>query len=124
MDKMEKMEIFKKNMEEAGFTTDFIGQALQYFTELEDEREVQELETLEEVIDYYKKIGSYTCSTLRTEENLLSLRDDISNILDRADGIMDPFNFFKNIEIFEIEMLYTLYLEFYPREEEEEEENL
>ena len=121
---MEKMEVFKNNLEKVGFTKDFIIQALRYFSELEEEREVQELETLEEVIDYYKKIGSYTCSTLRTEENLLSLRDDISNILDRADGIMDPFNFFKNIEIFEIEMLYTLYLEFYPREEEEEEENL
>ena len=118
---MDKMEVFKNNLEKAGFTTDFIGQALLYFTELEDEREVQELETLEEVIDYYSKIGSYTCSTLKTEENLRYLREDISNVLNRADGIMDPFNFFKNIEIFEIEMLYTLYLEFYPREEEEEE---
>ena len=116
---MEKMEMFKKNLEKAGFTTDFIGQALRYFSELEDEREVQELETLEEVIDYYNKIGSYTCSTMKTEENLRYLREDISIIIDYSDGIMDPFNFFKNIEIFEIEMLYTLYLEFYPREEEE-----
>ena len=119
---MEKMEIFKKNMEEAGFTTDFIGQALHYFTELEDEREVQELETLEEVIDYYKKIGSYTCSTMKTEENLLSLRDDISIIIDYSDGIMEPYKFFKNIEEFETQMLYTLYFNFYPREEDEEEE--
>ena len=119
---MDKMEVFKNNLEKAGFTTDFIGQALLYFTELEDEREVQELETLEEVIDYYNKIGSYTCSMLRTEENLLSLRDDISNVLDRADGIMDPYKFFKNIEEFEIQILYTLYINFYPREEEEEEE--
>ena len=42
MEKMEKMEIFQKNLEEASFSTDFIKKALEYFNELEDEKEAND----------------------------------------------------------------------------------
>ena len=71
---MKKMEIFKKNLEEASFTTAFIKKALEYFNELEEEKEVEEVATIEEVIDYYNRCGSFTCNTLQSETNLKDLR--------------------------------------------------
>ena len=119
---MDKMELFKKNMEEANFSKDFIIQSLQYFNELEKEREVQEMTSIEEVIGYYSKIGSYTCSTLKSEENLRYLRDDIALLKEEYPEILELDLYFKNIEQFEISILYILLSEFYPREEEEEED--
>ena len=124
MEKMDKMDQFKNNLEKAGFTTDFIGQALQYFNELRMEGEFQELPLID-VIDYYSKIGSFTCNSLQSELNLKDFRKDIYKLYAcDLNNILNPLDYFYNIEEFEIEILYTLYFEFYPREEEEEEEEI
>ena len=131
MEKMDKMETFKNNLEKAGFTTDFIGQALQYFNELRREGEIQELPNLIDVIDYYSKTGSFIYNTLQLFYNLHNFREDLYKVYQY--GTNNPMDFldqFDNIEKFEIKILYkikilyTLYINFYPREEEEEEENL
>ena len=120
MEKIEKMEIFQKNLEEAGFTNNFIIQSLHYFTELNEEMEVQELATVEEAIDYFAKVGSFTCSTLKSEDNLKDLRQDLYLLYPKDYSDILNFNlYFENIEEFEIRVLYTLYINFYPREEEE-----
>ena len=125
MDKMEKMEIFKKNLEEANFSREFILKSLEYFNELNKELEVQELETVEEAIDYFAKVGSFTCNTWQSEDNLKDLRQDLYLLYPKDyNDILNFILYFENIEEFEISILYTLYLEFYPEEEEEEEENL
>ena len=113
--KNEKIEIFKKNLEGHGFSTDFIKKALDYFNELEDEKEVQELINIEEVIQYYNKINSYTCDTTKSEENLINFRKDIRKLVDcDTNNILDFSKYFENIEEFEIQILYCLYYEFYP----------
>ena len=125
--KNEKMGIFKNNLEEAGFTDDFIVQALRYFTELEEEREVQEINNIIDVIDYFAKVGSFTCNILQSEDNLKDLRQDLYKLYQHdLHNMINFFDYFYNIEEFEMEIIYTLYFEFYPhlQEEEEEEENL
>ena len=118
---MEKMEIFKKNLEEASFTTDFIKKAIEYFTELEEEKELQEMSNIEEAIQYYDNVGSYTCNTLQSENNLKEVREDIAKLFDcDTNNILDSSKYFENIEEFEIQILYVLFYEFYPQEEEEE----
>ena len=112
--KNEKMEIFKKNLESQDFSTEFIQLALNYFNELEEEMEVQEL-NIEEVIQYYNKIGSFTCNTSQSEENLINFRKDIAKLSDcDTNKILNLAKFFENIEGFEIEILYCLCFEFYP----------
>ena len=120
---MDKMEIFQRNMEEAGFTNDFIVQALKYFNELEEEMKVEELNNIEEVIDYYARVGSFTYSILKSEENLKELREDIAILKEDYPELIDLNLYFKNIEEFEISVMYLLFYEFYPQEEEEEEIN-
>ena len=115
MKRMEKMEIFKKNLEGHGFSTEFIKKALEYFTELNEEMEVQELINIEEVIQYYNKINSYTCDILQSEENLINFRKDILKLFDcDTNNILDFSKYFQNIEEFELQILYVLYYEFYP----------
>ncbi len=112
---MEKIEIFKKNLEGHGFSTEFIKKALEYFIELNEEMEVQELINIEEVIQYYNKINSYTCDILQSEENL-NFRKDIAILNDcDTNNILDFSKYFENIEEFEIQILYCLYYEFYPK---------
>ena len=112
--KNEKMEIFKKNLESQDFSTEFIQLALNYFNELEEEMEVQEL-NIEEVIQYYNKIGSFTCNTSQSEENLINFRKDIAKLSDcDTNKILNLAKFFENIEGFELQILYCLYCEFYP----------
>ena len=113
--KNEKMEIFKNNMEKADFSKDFIQLALNYFNELEEEMDYQELINMEEVIQYYDKIGSFTCSILKSEENLINFREDILKLFDcDSNKILNSIKYFENIEEFEIQILYCLYYEFYP----------
>ena len=120
--KNEKMEIFKNTLEGQGFSTEFIKKALNYFNELEEEIEVQEMSTVEDVIQYFDRCGSYTCNTSNTEENLKNFRKDILKLFNcDTNNILNFNTYFENIEEFEIQILYTLFYEFYPREEEEEE---
>ena len=117
MEKMEKMEIFKKNLEEASFTTDFIIQALNYFNELEDEKEANDFyNNLEEVIDDYNRCGSFTYNTIQSELNLKDFRRDISSLKEDYPELLDLNLYFKNIEVFEISILYVLYYNFFPEE--------
>ena len=113
---MERMEIFKKNLEEASFTTDFIIQALNYFNELEDEKEANDFyNKVEEVIDDYNRCGSFTFNTIQSELNLKDFRGDIAKLGDcDTNNILDFSKYFVNIEEFEIQILYCLYYEFYP----------
>ena len=117
MEKMEKMEIFKKNLEEASFTTDFIIQALNYFNELEDEKEANDFYSkVEEVIDDYNRCGSFTYNTIQSELNLKDFRGDISILKEDYPELLDLNLYFKNIEVFEISILYVLYYNFFPEE--------
>ena len=117
-----QFEIFHRNMEKAGFTNDFIVQALNYFNELEEDRKIQEMNNIEEVINQYEMVGSFTCSILKSEENLKELREDIALLKEDYPEMLDLNLYFTNIEHFEITIMYLLFYEFYPQEEEEEEE--
>ena len=117
---MVTMEIFKKNLEGQGFSKEFVNKALEYFKELEEEMEMQEMENVIGVIDYYNECGSFTFNILKTENNLKELREDIALLKDEYPELLDLNLYFTNIEHFEISILYLLYFEFYPQEEEEE----
>lgn len=117
------MEIFKNNLEEQGFSSEFIQKALEYFGELVEEKEIDDYNSLEEVIDYYARVGSFTYSILKSEENLKELREDIAILKEDYPELIDLNLYFKNIEEFEISVMYLLFYEFYPQEEEEEEIN-
>ena len=120
-EKMEDMEIFKNNLESHNFSTNFIQKALQYFTELEEEMEVQELKSVEDILSYYNKIGSFTCNSSQSYYNLHNFREDIAKLYTcDTNNILDLNDFFFNIEDFELQVLNVLYYEFYPQEEEEE----
>ena len=120
--KNQKMEIFKNNLENEKFSSEFIQKALQYFTELEEEKEVNDYNNIEEVVDYYAKSMSFTWNTVESENNLKDLRKDLYLLYEKDSNNFLDFNlYFENIEVFEIYVLYTLYYEFYPQEEEEEE---
>ena len=124
MEKMEKMEIFQKNLEEASFTTDFIIQALNYFNELEDEKEANDFyNKVEEVIDDYNRSGSFTYNTMESELNLKDFRGDIDILNDYCPESLDINLYFKNIEAFEISILYLLYYNFFPDEDDEYKED-
>ena len=119
--KNKKIEIFKKNLVGHGFSPEFIKKALEYFTELNEEMEVQELINIEEVLDYFSKIGSFTCNTLQSENNLKELREDILKLFNcDTNNILDFNKYFESIEEFEIQILYVLFYEFYTNEWEEE----
>ena len=123
MEKMEKMEIFKKNLEEASFTTDFIKKALDYFKELEDEKEANDFyNKVEEVIDDYNRCGSFTYNIIQSELNLKDFRGDIAILKEDYPDLLDLNLYFKNIEAFEISILYVLYYNFYPEEDNEDDE--
>ena len=125
MEKMEKMEIFKKNLEEASFTTDFIKQALNYFNELEEEKEANDFyNKVIEVIDDYNRCGSFTYNTIQSELNLKDFRGDITILKEYYPDLLDLDLdlYFRNIEAFEISILYVLYYNFYPEEEYEYDE--
>ena len=114
---MNKMEIFKNNLEEAGFTEDFIIQSLSYFNEISKEGEIQGL-GVEDTLSYFNKIGSFTCNALQSFYNLHNFREDLYKLYQYdTNNILNPIDFFQNIEKFEIQVLYTLYFEFYPQEE-------
>ena len=113
--KNNKMETFKNNLENQGFSTEFIQRALNYFNELEEEKEVQEMDSVEEAIQYYDSVGSYTCNLLQSENNLKEVREDIAKLFDcDTNSLLDSSKYFENIEEFEIQILYVLYFEFYP----------
>lgn len=113
----EKMEQFKNNMEALKLSGDFIRKALNYFNELEEEKNVNDFNNIEEVIDYYNQCGSFTCNTLETENNLINLREDIALLKEEYPELLDLNLYFTNIEHFEIQILYILF-EFFPSEEE------
>ena len=120
---MKKMEIFKKNLEEASFTTDFIIQALNYFNELEEEKEANDFyNKVEEVIDDYNRCGSFTYNTLQSELNLKDFRGDIAILKEDYPELLDLNLYFRNIEAFEISILYLLYYNFFPEEYKEDNE--
>ena len=118
---MNNMEIFKKNLEEANFSLEFIKKALEYFTELNEEMEVQELINIEEVIDDYNRCSSFTCNSLQSENNLRYFRKDLYKLFQYdTNNLMNFLDYFYDVEDFELEVICTLYYEFYPQEEEEE----
>ena len=124
MKKMEKMEIFKKNLEDHGFSTEFIKKALDYFNELEDEKEANDFyNKVEEVIDDYNRCGSFTYNTIQSELNLKDFRGDISILKEDYPELLDLNLYFRNIEAFEISILYVLYYDFYPEEDNEDYED-
>ena len=120
MEKMEKMEIFKKNLEEASFTTDFIIQALNYFNELEDEKEANDsYNKVIEVIDDCNRCGSFTYSNIQSELNLIDFRKDLYKLFQHdMNNLMNFLDYFFDIEEFELQVLNVLYYEFYPQEGE------
>ena len=124
MEKMEKMEIFKKNLETLNLSNDFIKKALDYFNELEDEKEANDFyNKVEEVIDDYNRCGSFTYNTIQSELNLKDLRKDIALLKDEYPELLDLNLYFKNIEAFELQIIYTLYYNFYPEEDDEYKED-
>ena len=115
--KNNKMEQFKNNLEENGFSQSFIKQALHYFTELEKEKKVKKFDSLEEIIDYNAKSFTFTWNTSKSENNLKNLREDLYLLSEKDSNDYLDFNeYFENIEIFEIYVLYVLF-EFYPQDE-------
>ena len=123
MEKMEKMEIFKKNLETLNLSNDFIKKALDYFNELEDEKEANDFyNKVEEVIDDYNRCGSFTFNTIQSELNLKDFRGDIAILNDYCPELLDINLYFKNVEAFEISILYLLCYNFYPEEDDEDEE--
>ena len=125
MEKMEKMEIFKKNLETLNLSNDFIKKALDYFNELEDEKEANDFyNKVEEVIDDYNRCGSFTYNTIQSEENLINFRKDILKLFDcDTNNILDFSKYFENIEEFEIQILYCLYYNFFPEEDYEDDDD-
>ena len=117
--KNEKMEVFKKNLEVQGFSLEFIQKALEYFTELEEEKTASDYNNIEEVIDYYNHCGSFTCNATKSEENLEGLRWDLAILIEDYSELLNLDLYFTNIEKFEIQILYILLFEFYPGEDEE-----
>ena len=117
------MEIFKNNLEEQGFSSEFIQKALEYFGELVEEKEIDDYNSLEEVINYYNQNGSFTFNKYKSEENLKELKEDILFLKEQYPELLNLDLYFTNIEHFEISILYLLFYEFYPQEEEEEEIN-
>ena len=118
---MRKMEEFKKALEEANFSLEFIRKSLEYFYELKREKKLLKLETVEEVIDYYNKSFSFTWNTSKTENNLKEFREDLYKLYQYdTNNFIDFKEYFENIEVFEIYVLYVLFYEFYPQEEDEE----
>ena len=116
---MKKMEEFKKNMEALNLSNDFIKKALDYFIELEEEKEANDFyNKVEEVIDDYNRCGSFTYNTFQSELNLKDLRKDIALLKDEYPEL-DLNLYFRNIEAFEISILYVLY-EFYEDDEDDE----
>ena len=114
MNKKEEMEFFKETLKKYNFSKGFIEKVLQYFKELEEEMEVQELGSIEEILDYFSKIGSFTCNALQSEINLKELRKDINRLYAfDLNNILNPVDYFQDIEKFEIQVLYVLYFEFY-----------
>ena len=110
-----KMEIFENNLKVQGFGDEFIEKALEYFRELEEERDVQEMYSIEEALDYYNQGGSYTCNKYQSEENLKELREDIAWLKDNYPDLLDLDLYFTDIEHFEIQILFILFNEFYPQ---------
>ena len=118
--KKNKMEQFKNNLEWKGFSTEFIQKAIEYFTELEEEMEANDFyNKVEEVIDDYNRCGGFTFNTIQSELNLKDFRGDIAILKAEYPELLDLNLYFKNIEAFEISILYILF-EFYPQEDEEE----
>ena len=118
---MEKIEIFKNNLEDADFTDGFIKQALQYFNELIEEKMILEVDNLEDLLNYYNKVGSFTCNASQSYFNLCNFREDLYKLYQYdANNSMDFKDYFCDIEDFELQVLCTLFYEFYPQEEEEE----
>ena len=110
-----KKEDFKNNLE--GFSPEFIQRALNYFNELEEEMEAGEYNILEEVLDYYNRIGSYTCNSFQSELNLINFREDLYLLyIKDSNNFLEFYLYFENIEHFEISILYSLYFNFYPNE--------
>ena len=117
----EKMEIFKKNLEEANFSQEFVQKAIQYFNELQEEGKIQGL-NVEDTLGYYAKVGSFTCNASQSETNLKDLRYDINRLYTfDLNNILNLNDYFSNIEEFELQVLYTLFYEFYPQKEVYEE---
>ena len=124
MEKMEKMEIFKKNLETLNLSNDFIKKALDYFNELEDEKEANDFyNKVEEVIDDYNRCGSFTYNTIQSELNLKDFRGDIAILKEDYPELLDLNLYFRNIEAFEISILYLLYYNFFPEEDYEDYED-
>ena len=124
MEKMEKMEIFQKNMEALNLSNDFIKKALDYFNELEDEKEANDFyNKVIEVIDDYNRCGSFTFNTIQSELNLKDFRGDITILNEYYPEFLYLNLYFRNIEAFEISILYVLYYNFYPEEVYEDNED-
>ena len=115
MTKIENMETFKKNLEGANFSPEFIRKAIEYFYEIKREKKLLKMNNLEEVIDYYNRSFSFSWNTEKSENNLKELRKDLFLLYEKdSNNLLDFNEYFENIEVFEIYVLYVLYFEFYP----------
>ena len=107
---MEKIEIFKLNLTEAGFTEEFVNQALNYFNAIKREAKVQEF-SMEDALGY---LSSFTCNALQSEINLINLRKDLYKLYQYDTiNLMNFLDYFYDIEEFELQVIYTMYYEFY-----------
>ena len=117
----EKMEQFKNNLKGNGFSQSFIKKALDYFNELEEEKEANDFyNKVEEVIDDYNRCGSFTYNTIQSDLNLKDFRGDITILKEDYPELLDLDLYFRNIEAFEISILYLLYYNFYFEEDNED----
>ena len=120
----ERMEQFKNNLEGNGFSQGFIKKSLDYFNELEEEKEANDFyNKVEEVIDDYNRCGSFTFNIIQSELNLKDLRGDITILKEKYPELLDLDLYFKNIEAFEVSILYLLYYNFFPEEDDEYKED-
>ena len=118
--KNERMEKLKNNLEGQGFSPEFIQKALNYFNEILEEGEIQEVLNVEDMLVYYSKIGSFTCNSSQSYHNLHNFREDISKLyICDTNDILNLNDYFFDIEDFELQVLNVLFYEFYPQEEEE-----
>ena len=117
----EKMEQFKNNLKGNGFSQSFIKKSLEYFNELEEEKEANDFyNKVEEVIDDYNRCGSFTYNTIQSDLNLKDFRGDITILKEDYPELLDLDLYFRNIEAFEISILYLLYYNFYFEEDNED----
>ena len=103
----------KKKLMNNNLSYEFINLILKYIVDLKEEADIQSFISLKDSLNYYNELGGVTVYTEDINLKLKEYRNDIRILYQNGgDEVFKLGEYFTNINKFELDLLYYIYIEF------------